>query len=100
MPQWRRGVEVERTGWRELTTRHLLFMHNADGTLALIVRTTGLWNFDDDLEEFTVQFEASLFDPTQLMGPDLTEPNPNSDEAPLLGPYPSVESTGKRLHAQ
>ena len=52
------------------------------------------------LEEFSVQFNASLFDPTQLMAPDLTEPNPNSEEAPALGPFPSVASTGKRLHVE
>lgn len=90
----------ERTGWRELTTRHMLFMHNADGTLLFIVRTTGVWNFDNDFEEFTVQFEASLFDPTQLMGEDLRQPNPNSDEAPVAGTYPSLVSSGKRLHVE
>ena len=90
----------ERTGLREVTSRHMLFMHYADGTLAFIVRTTGVWNFDEEFEEFSVQFEASLFDPTQLMGEDLREPNPNSEEAPAYGVYPSFVSTGKRLHVQ
>jgi len=92
----------ERTGQRELTTRHLMFMHDPAGPLEIIIRTTGVWNFDDDFEEFSVQFEASLFLPTQLMGEDLRQPNPNHDDPndPPLGVYPSVESTGKRLHVE
>lgn len=90
----------EKTGERDIMTRQLLFMQNPDGTLLFIVRTTGEWTFDEDFEGFSVQFEASLFLPEQLMGPDRNEPNPNSEEAPFLGPFPSVVSTGKRLHVE
>ena len=90
----------ERTGQRELTTRHLMFMHDPAGPLEIIIRTTGVWNFDHDFEEFSVQFDASLFTPDQLMGEDLRQPNPNYEGAPYAGPYPSFVSTGKRLHVE
>ena len=90
----------ERTGWREITSRHILFLHDAAGNLVYMVRTTGVWTFDHDFEEFNVEFLASAFLWQTLMGEDYRDPNPNTEADPLGPPQPSVPSWGKRLHVE
>lgn len=88
----------KKTGRRELTTRHLLFLHNPDGSLLWIVRTIGVWRFDEDLDSFNGEFTAEIFLPEQLAGPELRGPmTPNTTEPPAIGVFPGGTFQGKRL---
>jgi len=93
----------ERTGCREIASRHLMFLYDCSdegyGTLTYIIRTTGAWEFDDDLEGFSADLTAELFSPEQLTGPELRGPlTPNTDEDPDGWAWPAGIIKGKRLH--